>query len=183
MPEDDGLACRGMVFADGEPIGMVDGTVGVTFEPDDGEGTWRFPLPFPELSASVELTTEALAVLGAAAKYVPDAVLLLAVDALRARSIPRGLSRADAARLRHQCRRSPRSLNLAMRSAARRRARLEFDVARVAAPASLASVVGPGECAAGVPRGEAGERPYGRHYRQADARERPSEERPGTEND
>ena len=57
MPEDDGLACRGMVFADGEPIGMVDGTVGVTFEPDDGEGTWRFPLPFPELSASVELTT------------------------------------------------------------------------------------------------------------------------------
>lgn len=183
MPEDDGLACRGTVFADGVPIGMVDGTAGVTFEPDDGEGTWCCPLPFPELFASVELTPDALAVLGAAADGAADATFSLAVDVLRARLIPRGLSRADAARLRHQCRRSPRNLNLAMRGAAGRRPRLEFDVVRVALPAARIVSDGHEACAAGVPHGEAGARQYGAHYRQADARERPSEERPDTEND
>ena len=32
-------------------------------------------------------------------------------------------------------------------------------------------------------RGEPGVRPYGRHFRQADAGEREREKRPGTEND
>lgn len=59
----------------------------------------------------------------------------------------------------------------------------EFDVVKVALPAARIVSDGHEACAAGVPHGEAGARQYGAHYRQADARERPSEERPDTEND
>lgn len=69
------------------------------------------------------------------------------------------------------------------RAAARRRERLEFDVRKVSIPAARVAADGSETCAAGVPRGEPGVRPYGRHFRQADAEERALEKQPGTEND
>lgn len=183
MPEDDGLACRVMVFADGEPIGMVDGAVGLALEPDDGEGPWGRLPPLTEMTASVEMPCEALSALGACAPDAADAVFSLVVDVLSARSVPCGASRADSVRLRHQCRRSARNLNQAMKSASRRRARLEFDVRKVSIPAARVVADGSETCAACVPHGEAAVRPYGRHFRQADAGERERGKRPGTEND
>lgn len=183
MPEEEAAACRGMVFADGEPIGVVDGTVGVAFEPDDGESPWECLPPLTEMTASVVMTREALTVLGVPAPGAADAVFGLVVDVLSARSVPCGASRADSVRLRHQCRRSARNLNLAMARVARRRGRLEFDVVKVSIPAARIAADGSETCAAGVPHGEADERPRGRHFRQADAGERALEKRPDTEND
>ena len=183
MPEDEGLACRGMVFADGVLIGVVDGTAGVRFEPDDGESPWACLPPLTEMTASVEMECVPLAALGASAPDAGDAVFSLVVDVLSARSVTRGASRADYVRLRHQCRRSARNLNLAMARDARRRERLEFYVRRISIPAARVAADGSETCAAGVPRGEPGVRPYGRHFRQADAGEREREKRPGTEND